>query len=519
MLCNYMIFFLLFQVLLALNQNPAFGERMTEMIILLVIVAALLSSTNPLGFYTTPNSAIGSEKIELFHIGQIDHTINTSLHARLVRDKRRVDVLTHILTREQNMPLVSINVELGTILNTLEYIVRVGVGSPPVYQYMPIDTGIDLPWIQCQPCSTCYHQIDPIYNPKHSNTYRKIPCESTKCLLLGNQQICQEQQCRYKLGYGDRSSTKGVLGLETFVFGNAKISDMAFWCGHENKGKFINFAGLLGLGAGDLSFVGQLGGKAAGIFSFCLVDPGDATSGWMQIGGEAIPSGAAWVPMSYNPRTYPAYYYVGFSGISVGNKMVAIPNYVFQLNYNGQGGVNIDTGTVITKFPKVVYNAFRDAFVAQMNHFPRTHGVSPLDTCFNLSSSQQQLVPEVAFHFTGGVTLTLTMHNFLVQVEGSTIVCFAFEPAPSDFSILGNIVLQRIQITVDARSNRIGFGPNTCASKNAGWTHIRNESGSIIEKGISGEGFSDGNSVAEVSITAKFRDGATLYRWGVACND
>ncbi|KAJ4839682.1 hypothetical protein Tsubulata_041510, partial [Turnera subulata] len=378
------------------------------------------------------------------------------------------------------MPLVSINVELGTILNTLEYLVRVGIGSPPIYQYMVIDTGSDLPWIQCEPCSTCYHQVDLIYDPKNSNTYKEIPCESTKCLLLGNQQSCQQQQCRYKLSYGDRSTTKGVLALETFTFGNVKISNMAFGCGHENKGKFINFAGILGLGGGDLSFVGQLGGKAAFIFSFCLVDPGDATWGWMQIGGEALPRGAAWVPISHNPRTNPAYYYVGFSGISVGKKMVAIPNQVFQLNYKGQGGVIIDTGTVITKFPKVAYNAFRDAFVAQMKHFPRTKGVSRLDTCFNLTSIEGLVLPGVTFHFPGGITLALTIHNVLVQVELSNIFCFAFEAAPSDFSILGNIALQRIQITVDARSGRIGFGPNTCASKRAGWSHIRNEiSGSM----------------------------------------
>ncbi|KAJ4841663.1 hypothetical protein Tsubulata_010997, partial [Turnera subulata] len=292
------------------------------------------------------------------------------------------------------------------------------------------------PSINVGPCPNCYHQVSPIYDPKNSSTYQEVSCESTKCLLLDNQ-TCKEQQCRYTLSYQDNSLAEGVLALETFTLANAKVPNIAFGCGHENKGTFVNFAGILGLGSGDMSFIGQLSGKAAGSFSFCLADPGAATRGWLQIGrDEAIPSGVAWTPMMHNLRTkHPLYYYVGLSGISVGRTKVPIPEPVFQLNRKGKGGVIVDTGIMITTFPEVAYNTFRDAFLAEMKQFTRTHGVGQLDTCFDVGSFPWLSVPNVSFHFTSGVTLALTSRNILVQVDRSTVLCLAFAPAPDDLSV------------------------------------------------------------------------------------
>ncbi|KAJ4829902.1 hypothetical protein Tsubulata_042260 [Turnera subulata] len=271
------------------------------------------------------------------------------------------------------------------------------------------------------------------------------------------------------MSYGDGSSSAGLLAYDTFRFGNTKVSNIAFGRGHQNEG-FVNSGGILGLGRGDLSFLNQLGGKSAGIFSYCLVEPGSEAWGWLEIGDETIASGAAWIPIMYNPRADPSYYYVGLSGIKVENMVVPIPEQAFQLNYKGEGGVILDTGTVITRFPTAAYDTFRDAFLAQMEHVPRTHGVSILDTCFNLTSTSPLLwLPHVSFHFTGGVTLTLKPNNVFVEVETSRIFCLAFAPSPKGFSILGNIAQQAVQIAVDARSGRIGF-------RQQGWNKIRNES-------------------------------------------
>ncbi|KAJ4838464.1 hypothetical protein Tsubulata_034926, partial [Turnera subulata] len=254
----------------------------------------------------------------------------------------RVKTLAQILITEPNRSSMSANVEYGALFGTLEYLVRVGIGNPPSYQYMVVDTGSDLPWIQCQPCFHCYPQFDPIYDPKQSSSYSEASCESTKCQFLGKYHSCENQQCKYKMSYGDGSSSAGLLAYDTFRFGNTKVSSIAFGCGHQNEG-FVNSGGILGLGRGDLSFLNQLGGKSAGIFSYCLVEPGSEAC--IGIGDETIANGAAWIPIMYNPRADPSYYYLE-------NMVVPIPEQAFQLNYKGQGGVILDTGTVITRFPR-----------------------------------------------------------------------------------------------------------------------------------------------------------------------
>ncbi|KAJ4824693.1 hypothetical protein Tsubulata_049824, partial [Turnera subulata] len=407
---------------------------MAHIMIMNIVVACLLfgvvSSTEPLAWNNSTGYPVENEKFELFHISQIEHNYNMSLHACLERDEKRIKILAQVLIGEPNIPLINTTVEQGEMLGTLEYIVRIGVGTPPAYQFLAIDTGSDLPWIQCQPCSKCYYQVNPIYDPKKSSTYEEISCESTKFQLLGKQHSCKDHQCRYNVGYGDGSSSKGVIALENFTFGNAIISNIAFGCGHKNKGHFLNFGGILGLGRGDLSFTGQLRGSTGGIFSYCL--------------GAQHRDGCESEKEQY--------------------MKVPIPDQVFQLSSAGKGGVAIDTGTVISRFPKAAYDVFRDTFIAQTKHLPKAKGISLLDTCYNLTTMPSAVLPNVSLHFTGGPILILTNNNVLIKVEGSDIFCLAFAPTSDDFSILGNIVQQKIQITIDLRSGRIGFGPETCAS-------------------------------------------------------
>jgi hypothetical protein len=66
-------------------------------------------------------------------------------------------------------------VSSGTSQGSGEYFSRVGVGSPPRSYSMVIDTGSDVSWLQCQPCSDCYQQSDPIYSPGAKIDEQRIP--------------------------------------------------------------------------------------------------------------------------------------------------------------------------------------------------------------------------------------------------------------------------------------------------------------------------------------------------------
>ncbi|GAB4839658.1 Protein ASPARTIC PROTEASE IN GUARD CELL 2 [Ancistrocladus abbreviatus] len=343
-----------------------------------------------------------------------------------------------------------------------EYFVRIGVGSPPRSQYIVIDSGSDIVWVQCQPCNQCYRQSDPVFDPSESASFLGVSCGSIVCDRLENSG-CHSGHCKYEVEYSDGSYTKGTLALETLTIGSTQVRDVAIGCGHMNRGMFVGAAGLLGLGGGSMSFVGQLGGQSGGAFSYCLVSRGTDSNGSLVFGREAMPVGAAWITLVRNPRA-PSFYYINLSGLGVGGSQVPISEEIFQLTETGEGGTVIDTGTAVTRLPTAAYGAFRDAFITQTASLPRAPGVSIFDTCYNLSGFVSVRVPTVSFYFSEGPILTLPARNFLIPVDEDGTFCFAFAPAPSPsgLSIIGNIQQEGIQISIDGGNGFLGFGPNVC---------------------------------------------------------
>lgn len=239
------------------------------------------------------------------------------------------------------------------------------------------------------------------------------------------------------------------------------MRDVAIGCGHTNQGMFIGAAGLLGLGGGSMSFVGQLGGQTGGAFSYCLVSRGTGSTGTLEFGRGAMPVGATWISLVRNPRA-PSFYYIGLAGVGVGGFKVPIPEETFQLSEFGGNGVVMDTGTAVTRLPTAAYVAFRDSFTAQTGNLPRAPGVSIFDTCYDLNGFESVRVPTVSFYFSDGPVLTLPAKNFLIPVDGAGTFCFAFAPSPSGLSIIGNIQQEGIQISFDGANGFVGFGPNVC---------------------------------------------------------
>jgi hypothetical protein len=62
-----------------------------------------------------------------------------------------------------------------------EYLVKLGIGTPQHFFSAAIDTATDLVWMQCQPCVSCYRQLDPVFNPRLSSSYAVVPCRSDTC--------------------------------------------------------------------------------------------------------------------------------------------------------------------------------------------------------------------------------------------------------------------------------------------------------------------------------------------------
>ncbi|EOA31881.1 hypothetical protein CARUB_v10015108mg [Capsella rubella] len=340
-----------------------------------------------------------------------------------------------------------------------EYFSRIGVGTPAKEMYLVLDTGSDVNWIQCQPCSDCYQQSDPVFSPTSSSTYKSLTCAAPQCSLLETS-ACRSNKCLYQVSYGDGSFTVGEFATDTVTFGQSgTLKDVALGCGHDNEGLFTGAAGLLGLGGGALSMTKQM--KATS-FSYCLVDRDSGKSSSLDFNSVQLGSGDATAPLLRNQKI-DTFYYVGLSGFSVGGQKVTIPDSIFEVSTSGTGGVILDCGTAVTRLQTEAYNSLRDAFIRLTANLKKgTSSISLFDTCYDFSSLSTVKVPTVAFHFTGGKSLDLPAKNYLIPVDDSGTFCFAFAPTSSSLSIIGNVQQQGTRITYDLANNRIGLSANKC---------------------------------------------------------
>lgn len=138
------------------------------------------------------------------------------------------------------------------------YHLEFSMGKPPKPVKAVVDTGSSLSWIMCDP------RGNPIYNPKTSKTYHKIPCRSPLCKLGKYADNCTEF-CTYSYTYNDGHYIKGTLVNETLSFGATEVPDMVIGCSTDTN--LLGEPGIMGLGFSNFSLVGQLGLNQ---FSICL---------------------------------------------------------------------------------------------------------------------------------------------------------------------------------------------------------------------------------------------------------
>lgn len=92
-----------------------------------------------------------------------------------------------------------------------EYVMKVSIGTPRMETYWVPDTGSSLTWLQCEPCEHCYSQTTPLFDPKKSQTYTRVICETDECGKVFNSGCHDETlECSYDYTYMDGSVSQGV---------------------------------------------------------------------------------------------------------------------------------------------------------------------------------------------------------------------------------------------------------------------------------------------------------------------
>lgn len=355
----------------------------------------------------------------------------------------------------------------GESLGVANYYTKIGLGTPPTYHLVVVDTGSSFSWVQCEPCEGyCHPQVGPHFNPSASNTYQKLSCETNQCSSLKdatlNSPVCSRKNtCIYTATYGDQSFSAGFLSRDSLTLGPDSLSGFVFGCGQDNNGLFGKSAGLVGLAKNPLSMFYQLSIKYGKAFSYCL--PSATLTGQMGSGGFlsiglSSNSGFKFTPMLSNSRD-PSLYFVKLSAVSVSGKPIGVAASAYSVP------TIIDSGTTISRLSTPVYTAVRAELVKIISSkFKMIEPISILDACFAGSFDEiSALVPPVQLIFEGGAELSLKAQNVVLELEkGTTCLSFAGNSNLEDIAIIGNQQQQTFEIAYDIAGSKIGFAAGGC---------------------------------------------------------
>ena len=350
---------------------------------------------------------------------------------------------------------VTVPTTLGTSLDTLEYLITVGIGSPAMTQTMLIDTGSDVSWVQCKPCSQCHTQADSLFDPSSSSTYSAFPCSSSACAQLRRSQqgngCSSGSQCQYIVKYGDGSSGTGTYSSDKLALGSSSVSNFQFGCSQSESGNLLEDQtdGLMGLGGGAQSLATQTAGTFGKAFSYCL-PPTPDSSGFLTLG--AATSGFVVKTPMLRSSEVPSYYGVRLQAIRVGGRQLSIPVSVFS------AGSIMDSGTIITRLPATAYSALSSAFKAGMKQYPPAQPMGIFDTCFDFSGQSSVSIPSVALVFSGEVIVDLATDGIILD----SCLAFAANPYDSSLGIIGNVQQRTREVLYDVGGGAVGFKAGAC---------------------------------------------------------
>lgn len=409
--------------------------------------------------------------IKIHHVQGPNSTLKPNLYSSisdfLLHDEERVKDLNSRVSGSGNSGLstksISIPLRSGLSIGTGNYYVKLGLGTPAKYYSMVMDTGSSFSWIQCQPCSVhCYSQVDPLFSPSASKTYKSLSCSTSQCASLKeatlNSPSCTaSNKCLYAAGYGDSSYSVGYLSQDSLTLAKSQtFPDFVYGCGQDNDGLFGRAAGILGLARDKLSMLSQVSTKYGYAFSYCLpTAAATATGGFLTIGTRPVLSSLyKFTPMIRNPSN-PSLYYLRLTSINVAGTPLKVTAAQYAVP------TIIDSGTVITRLPTSLYTALRDAFVNVISKkYAQAPAFSILEACFHGSLNGMSAVPEIRMMFQGGAELSLGASNVLIEAEKG-ITCLAFAGS-SQIAIIGNHQQQTFEVAYDVTNSRIGFAAKAC---------------------------------------------------------
>ncbi|KAL8469319.1 hypothetical protein ACS0TY_032228 [Phlomoides rotata] len=360
-----------------------------------------------------------------------------------------------------------------------QYFVNVRFGSPAQKVVLIADTGSDLTWMNCKyrcrgrGCRSKHR----VFRGDRSLSFRTLPCSSRTCKVdlasLFSLTNCPSPMdpCTYDYRYGDGSATQGLFAKETITFPltngrRTRVHNMLVGCSESTQGQSFKGAdGVLGLGYSNFSFAVSAAYKYGGKLSYCLVDhlaPKNVSS--YLILGSSQQVNISSQKMHYTELVLGvimSFYAVNMKGISIGESMLEIPAYTW--NVSGAGGVIVDSGSSLTALTLPAYRPVMDTLKLSLAQFKQLDvDIGPLEYCFNSTGFNETLVPRLVFHFDDGARFEPPVKSYVIDAA-TGVKCLGFVSAAwPGASVIGNIMQQNHFWEFDLVNSRLGFATSEC---------------------------------------------------------
>ncbi|RCV37798.1 hypothetical protein SETIT_8G091000v2 [Setaria italica] len=334
------------------------------------------------------------------------------------------------------------------------YDMNFSIGTPPQKLSALADTGSDLIWVKCGPCTQCAPQGSPSYYPNTSSSFSLLSCSSGLCRNLESQSLAScavgGAECDYRYLYGlaadSHHYTQGYLGSEIFTLGGDAAPGIGFGCTNMSEGGYGTGSGLVGLGRGPLSLVSQLN---AGAFSYCLASDASKASPLLFGSGALTGAGVQSTPLISGAS--PSFYTVNLKSISIG--AATSPG-------TGSGGIIFDSGTTVAFLAEPAYSLAKAALLSQTTNLTLAPGRAGFEVCF-LTPPSGDAFPTMVLHFDGG-DMALPTENYFGEVV-TGVTCWIVQRSPS-LSIVGNIMQMNFHVRYDVDKSVLSFQPANCNS-------------------------------------------------------
>ncbi|KQK16991.2 hypothetical protein BRADI_1g31813v3, partial [Brachypodium distachyon] len=369
---------------------------------------------------------------------------------------------------------------------SMVYAVAVGVGTEHGYENyeLEMDMAAGFSWMQCAPCHPCLPQLNPVFDPAKSPTFRPVSGHNA-VLCRPPYHPLQDGRCGFGIAYRNGASAAGYLARDTFSFPTGDnnfqhLPGIVFGCANRIA-RFDThgaLAGVLGMGMGAegkplTGFMRQLYHNGGGRFSYCPIVPGTTAYSFLRFGNDIPsqpPAGVHRQSMAVlAPTTTSEAYYVKLAGISVGALRVpGVTPEMFERDQHGRGGCAIDIGTKMTA---IVQTAYAHVEAAVRGHLQRNRArfvQSPgHHLCVHRTPAIEERLPSMTLHFVGGPWLRVKpQHLFLVvgsPTGGGEYLCLGLVP-DAEMTVIGAMQQIDTRFIFDLHNNIpiVSFNPEDC---------------------------------------------------------